>query len=235
LDEFSFSEVKLASIMASASASFNLTSPNQIREKCVLAELKQWFNDECATIEDAILRQAVCHIAENLNAFVRFPIRPVLLWQGCDRIAPDGLRQKYHKYPPAIKEAAKDHQIPLDTRPNGPAITSFLFAGGQRPVRFGSMNAWSIHHLYSGKFPFIGKSSSLHSQKNRNHFTQSAGLIAAHPLADALSDEIPAFAWLLRAHSFQKFGYDPDGVFATDKVDEFGFEQGRVTEVFFKD
>jgi hypothetical protein len=33
----------------------------------------------------------------------------------------------------------------------------------------------------------------MHAAKDCNHFTQSAGLIAAHLIADALSDEFPFF------------------------------------------
>src|SRR5438552_13202091 len=118
----------------------NLASPNQIRTRHNLEEIDQWFENEVQAVEDKYIRQAICHLSGNLNAFVRFPKRAVLLWQGCDRIAPEGKKQKYHTYPTFIKDAAKKLKIPLDTRPNGPAITSFLFAGGERPVRFGSTN-----------------------------------------------------------------------------------------------
>lgn len=123
--------------------------------------------------------------------------------------------------------------ITLDTRPNGPARASFEFAGGQRPERIGSTNGWTAHHLYSGKFPYIGCSDTTHAVKLGNHFTQSAGIITAHPIADALCDEYPFFAWLLRALSYQKFGYDPDGVFS-NKRDDLGFEISRVCMVFYR-
>ena len=213
---------------------FNLDSPNQIRAECSLVELKPWFESEAQAVQDSDVRQAICYLASNLNSFVRFPERAVLLWHGCDRVKLEGKKQKIHKYPAFIKDAARRLAINLDTRPNGPAIASFRFAGGERPMRFGSMNAWSIHHLYSGKFPHVGKADTLHGQKDGRHFTQSAGLVAVHPLADALSDELPAFSWLLRAHAFQKYGYDPDCVFINERVDEFGFAQGRPMEIFYK-
>ena len=220
--------------MLTKTSSFNLGSPNQIQACCAHGDLRQWFDNESAAINDKAIRQVVSLLADNLDAFVRFPKRAVLLWQGCDRIAPEGKRQKYHKYPALIKAEAKKIQVPLDTRPNGPAIASFVFARGERPVRFGSTNAWSIHHIYSGKFPYLGRTDSLHGQKSGMHFTQSAGLIAVHPLADALSDEFPAFSWLLRAYAFQKFGYDPDSVFTGSQIDCFGFAEGKSTQVLFK-
>ncbi|MGH2361673.1 MAG: hypothetical protein ACRDGM_14170 [bacterium] len=114
---------------------------------------------------------------------------------------------------------AKARRVVLDTRPNGPAIASFVLAGGTRPERFGSSNAWSVHHLYSGKFPYIGRETTTHAAKECNHFTQSAGLVAAHPVADALVDEFPFFAWFLRAQAHLLFGYDPDGVFSSARND----------------
>ena len=59
--------------------------------------------------------------------------------------------------------------------------------------------------------------------KDGNHFTQSAGLVAVHPIAEALADEYSYFAWLLRCESFKRFDYDPDLVFCK-KIDEFGFK-----------
>ena len=221
--------------MPSKRSVFNLDSPNQIRSGCSLAELKPWFENEAQAVEDVSVRQVICHLANDLNAFVRFPERAVLLWHGCNRVRPGGEKQKIHKYPTFIKDAARRLAINLDTRPNGPAITSFLFSGGERPKRFGSNNAWSIHHLYSGKFPHVGKVDSLHGQKDGNHFTQSAGLVAVHPLADALCDEFPAFSWLLRARAFQKFGYDPDSVFCNARIDEFGFAEGWPIKILYRD
>lgn len=113
----------------------------------------------------------------------------------------------------------------LDARPNGPAIAAFLLAKGARPTRFGSSNAWSIHRRYSGNFPYRVGEATLHAQKACYHFTQSAGLVAAHPVADALVDEFPFFDWLLRAEAFRRFGYDPDHVFGVDH-DAYGFVPG---------
>jgi hypothetical protein len=220
--------------MPTKRSSFSLDSPNRIRVPCDPAEIERWFDDETLALEDQLVRQVVCQLARNLDAFVIFPKCAVLLWQGCDRIAPAGKKQKHHAYPALIKDEAGKLQIPLDTRPNGPAVASFLFAGGKRPMRFGSTNAWNIRRLYSGKFPYIGRTDSLNGQRDGKHFTQSAGLVAAHPLADALVDEFPAFSWLLRARAYQMFGYDPDHVFTDGEIDGFGFAPGRSTEIVFK-
>jgi hypothetical protein len=74
----------------------------------------------------------------------------------------------------------------------------------------------------------------MHAAKDCNHFTQSAGLIAAHPIADALSDEVPFFTWLLRAKAYLQFGYDPDRAFCSD-VDSLGFAAGRQCRIIAPD
>jgi len=70
----------------------------------------------------------------------------------------------------------------------------------------------------------------LHATKKVCHFTQSAGLVAVHPIADALADEFPFFTWLLRAEAFVRFKYDPDGVFSTTQ-NELGFSGDPYVEV----
>lgn len=205
---------------------YNLTSPNGIVEPCNVSRLDKWFNRELKQVPDGAEKTVLRTVATNLDSFVQWADKPVLLWSGCDRIPPAGQRQKYFRYPEKIKKLARAQGVYLDGRPNGPAIASFFISGGNRPERFGSSNAWSIHHLYSGKFPYCGRNETTHATKNGLHFTQGAGLVAAHPVADALDDEFPFFAWLLRAHAYRKFGYDPDNVFSR-RVSKYGFSGGR--------
>lgn len=177
------------------------------------------------------MREVLHQVAGKMDDFIHWPTKAMLLWEGCNRVRPEGKKHKYHSYPNAIRQLGKSRGINLDSRPNGPAIAAFQLAGGTRPPRFGSSNAWSIHHLYSGKFPYPDKTKTTHAIKECRHFTQSAGLIACHPIADSLCDEFPFFAWLLRAISFGRFGYDPDGVFCAAQ-DSFGFAERRTCEVF---
>jgi hypothetical protein len=212
---------------------YNLTARCSLSKPIDLDNLLNWYSLESELITTESFRHVAQYVGTHWQDFVRFAEKPLLLWQGCDRVTPEGKKQKYHSYPDEIKSAAKHLYVNLDTRPNGPARASFEFAGGERPERVGSTNDWTAHHLYSGKFPYVGRSTTTHAVKLGNHFTQSAGVITTHPIADALCDEYPFFAWLLRALSYQKFGYDPDGVFST-KRDEFGFEGGRACMVFLK-
>jgi len=146
--------------------------------------------------------------------YVKWPAKARLLWPGCVRI-------KYHRIPDRIKEEARSREIQVDSRSNGPAIMSFLLAGGERPRRSNGQG-WHVDHIYDGKFPWVTKARSLHAVKDGGHFTQAAGLVAIHPIAEALKDEYFYFAWLLRHEAFRRFGYDPDAVFS-ERVDECGF------------
>ena len=212
---------------------YNLGSPTGLNEPCNLHDLSHWFSRELGLLDDVSVRDVVRRVARDLDSFVRWPKKAALLWKGCDRNRPDGAKQKYHSYPMTIRQLAKRSGIVLDTRPNGPAIASYQFAGGLRPKRLGSKNAWSIHHPYSGKFPYVERKETTHAAKEGNHFTQSAGLVAVHPVADALCDEFPPFAWLLRAYAFKKFGYDPDGVFSV-RQNSLGFVRGRTCSITYK-
>lgn len=209
-----------------AKARFNLESPNGLRQPVRLDALSAWFADECEAIPEADVRHVLMHVGGKLDVFTRWPSRALLLW-------PDFVRKKkqYPRYPEWIRVVAKAGGVKLDTRINGPAVAAFTIAGGARPKRYGSTNAWTIHHIYSGKFPHPGKTSTLRSAADGRHCTQSAGLVAIHPIADQLCDEYPAFAWLLRAEAFRRFGYDPDAVFFEGRHDKWGFVPGKTPKL----
>ncbi|WP_220483171.1 hypothetical protein [Paenibacillus thiaminolyticus] len=67
--------------------------------------------------------------------------------------------------------------LKADTRFNGPAVLAYQMAGGKGPSRYGSNNAWSVHHIYSGKFEYIDQEKTIHATKEGKLFTQSAGLV----------------------------------------------------------
>jgi len=169
--------------------------------------------DELTEPEKRITNEVWDHRPE----FVKWPDRAILLWDGCARV-------RYHKYPDEIKRELKSKGIRIDSRSNGPAIMSFLLSGGRRPKRASSpRQEWHIHHIYDGKFPWKNKRKTLHAVQNGKHFTQSAGLVAIHPIAEALADEYFYFAWLLRYESYLRFSYDPERVFCR-YTDDYGFK-----------
>jgi len=212
---------------------FNLESPNTIKTKCDLEFLDEWLLSEIESLKDSIEKSIVIQVCKNLERFIMFPKRPLLLWKDCNRIPEKGKKQKIHCYPMEFDEIFKQINTSKDTRPNGPAVAAFLYAGGVRPQRFGSNNQWSIHHVYSGKFPYLNKLLTLHAQKDGFHFTQSAGLVAIHPIADQMVDEYPFFTWYLRAKIYQMFKYDPDGAFNMNSNSVFGFPKEISIAVIF--
>jgi hypothetical protein len=192
---------------------------------CRLEDLSGWLEDEATSIPDEAHRRVILEVGRNLDSFVRWPARAELLWAGCDRTL------KYHNYPDVLKTLFHERRITADSRSNGPAIVAYLVAGGERPKRNGNHD-WTIHHLYDGKFPYPGTvRPSVRAVRDAHHFTQSAGLIAIHPIADALADEFAAFAWRLRGESFVRFGYDPEGAF-TRTPDDYGFAGRKCEKVW---
>jgi len=161
-------------------------------------------------------KKIIDEVWEHRDTYIKWPAKPRLLWPGCVRI-------KYHGIPDRIKEEARSKGVQVDSRSNGPAIMSILLAGGERPTRSNGQG-WHIDHIYDGKFPWATKMVSLHAVKDGKHFTQTAGLVAIHPIAEALKDEYFYVAWMLRHEAFLRFGYDPDRVFC-DMIDEYGFRK----------
>lgn len=194
----------------------NLASPNQIKSPCRLDSLDEWFKNEALALNNSVEYELIMYVFNNLQCFVKFPLHSLLLLD-------DVIRDGYHTYPDVIRQRAKALNIEVDTRFNGPAVLAYQIAGGIRPPRYGSNNAWSVHHIYSGKYEYINRNMTTHAAKEGKHFTQSAGLVAIHPIADQMCDEYPFFSWYLRAKAFQMFKYDPDGVFSEGKIDINGF------------
>lgn len=140
------------------------------------------------------------------NDYIRWPKRAYLF-------SPGTIRDPYHKYNPDQVAAIKGAGVAQDTRSNGPAIMAFAIAGGERPYRAGRNRQWTVHHVYDGKHPAPGRTCS-HAVKDGRLFSEAAGLVAVHPIADAIADEFAYFAWLLRREAHRRFAFDPDGVFA---------------------
>ena len=203
----------------------NFELPNQMTTPVKLDALEKWAESEIAGL-DKELQPILLQVCGNLDYFVRWSHTAELLWKGC-------YREKYHTYPEELKKQAKQAGLTLNTLSNGPAIVSYVLARGERPKRHAKNSEWTIHHIYFNQFPHFESEKTLHAIKEGNHFTQSAGLVAIHPIADALCDEYPLFSWLLRAKAFQKFGYDPDHVFTREPIDEYGFAPGYSTIVHY--
>ncbi len=133
---------------------------------------------------------AILSICTDPEQFFEWPQVGTLLWPGCVRTQKDG----EHNYPEEVILYLARLGLKPDTRTNGPAILSFLAAGGKRPI-WGN-EGWHIHHVFNGT-------------NDGNLFTHSAGLVAAHPVAHHLAHQSGLLKWLLLREAFLRFSFDP--------------------------
>lgn len=128
----------------------------------------------------------------------------------------DPYRDDLYDYSPEMIEKCQRAGVQADGRSNGPAIVTYLVAGGSRPMREDPPTwGWSIHHIYDGKFPAPHQRGRvLNAVQVAGEFTNSRGLVAAHPVADFVAANSRLLAWLLRWEAFRRFKYDPDKIFS---------------------
>ncbi|WP_149113504.1 hypothetical protein [Limnoglobus roseus] len=172
-----------------------------------LIEPPAWLHDLRAGVDPDLLR-IVDDVWANRTKFIRWPQKSLIFMPGTVRG-----KAKFHDYSVPQREQIKAAKIAADARSNGPAIMAYLLAGGERPLRSSGRKGWSIHHIYDGQHPHQDRTSSTRAVITGEYFTEAAGLVAIHPVADALADEVGYFAWLLRYEAYVRFRFDPDGVF----------------------
>ncbi len=126
---------------------------------------------------------------------------------------------------------AEDGLAEGSTYPNHPAFVAFRFAGGVLPQTTQN-EPWVLRHLYDGLHPIENLPTlnclSVRPQdfvRSGDHYTQTAGMVAVHPIVNHLWRVCPAMVHTLRARAFAKFRYDPDKVLAAQgqQYDDFGF------------
>jgi hypothetical protein len=144
---------------------------------------------------------AILSILTDPEQFFQWPQLSALFWLGCVRKENDG----EYIFPAELIIHLERLGLKPDTRTNGPAINSFQAAGGKRP-NWGNQG-WHIHHI------FDGTEGSPHAVRDGNHFTHSAELVAAHPIAHHLAHHSDLLKWLLWREAFLRFGFDPSGNF----------------------
>ncbi len=157
--------------------------------------------------------QCAMGIWNQRNAYIRWPRRQRLLLDAVTR-HPDGNNPNCYTYPPELAAEIVAAGLLIDARNNGPAILAFQLAGGERPRRpYPSTWAWTIHHIYDGQHPRLNQEFVPRAVADGRLFTEAAGLVAVHPLADYVGMNVPLLAWLLRSEAFRRFNFDPMGVF----------------------
>ena len=151
----------------------------------------------------------------NRHAYFKWPKAGRVLDKDWIRIS-DPIRDDLYPYSPKLVEECSSANVKVDGRSNGPAIVTFLLSGGSRPFREDPPTwGWSIHHIYDGKFPAPHqKGKVLNAVRVAGEFTNSRGLVAAHPVADFVAANSKLLAWLLRWEAFCRFDYyDPTQIF----------------------
>jgi len=152
---------------------------------------------------------AILSICSDPDAFFQWPLTGKLLWPGCIRAEEDGA----YDYPGDLPHRLARVRLRPDPRTNGPAILAFRSTGGNRPTC--ENEGWPIHHIYDGTGAVAGVPPNiLHAVRDGQHFTHSAGLVAAQPVIHHLAHQSNLLKWLLRREAFVRFGYDPMNVFS---------------------
>ena len=151
----------------------------------------------------------------NQHAYFKWPKKERVLNREWIRITDPNNRDDLYSYSPNIIQECETAKITADGRSNGPAIVTFLLSGGARPLREDPPTwGWSIHHIYDGKFPAPHQEGGvLNAVRVAGEFTNSRGLVAAHPVADFVAANSRLLAWLLRWEAFRRFQYDPNRIF----------------------
>ena len=85
-----------------------------------------WLEEMRGQVSPEVL-PVVDHVWNRRNSFIRWPARAGCWWPGC-------VRERFHQYSSEQRETLSAARINVDPRSNGPAILSFLMAGGERPV-----------------------------------------------------------------------------------------------------
>jgi hypothetical protein len=155
------------------------------------------------------------------NTLVRFAARSLLIWPRCtpgenlDGLPDDAKELSFYSAGAGIPEYAKKRLqqeltergiTSLERCPVDPDRFSFRFADGF------ILPGWHFHHIYDGTSPLGRGKKTLSARHHGLHFTQTAGMVAIHPIVEALYDYFPCIKRTLRARSFKKFEYDPDGI-----------------------
>lgn len=151
----------------------------------------------------------------NQHAYFKWPKKGLVLSSEWARKR-DPHHDDLYAYSAEMIESCEKAGVPVDGRSNGPAIVTYLLAGGSRPMREDPPTwGWSIHHIYDGKYPAPHQHGGvLNAVQVAGEFTNSRGLVAAHPVADFVAANSRLLAWLLRWEAFHRFKYDPNRIFS---------------------
>jgi len=195
-----------------------------------------WLDHITGTLPPFI--RSLCKSLYHERLLVRLPSRAVLCNYGMTSrgrvmvVDEDDPNRTHIEMPPQKRVLGDEEQAAYEAQvgqedPNalgpGPdrnwwawAVSAFRYAGGCKPESPQGADCWQIRHLYSlDGFPL---------REQKYHFTQSADLVAVHPVVQCLMEQYPCIAKTLQARVFCAFQYDPANQFASGRgPDNCGF------------
>ena len=103
------------------------------------------------------------------------------------------------------------------------AVAAFKYAGGNVPQAVPGADCWHLVHVYEALTRYAaGNQEEAH--RAAKHYTQSANLVALHPVVQHLMAQYPCIVNTLQHRIFDAFGYDPANLFAPGRGhDNCGF------------
>ncbi len=195
---------------------FLIDLAEDIDERSLWKDVPTWIQAMTRNKYDVGVQSAVA-IWRQRETYIRWPRHKRLLWDGLVR-HPGGKSRSCYVYSPDLETEIVQAGYKPDRRNNGPAIHAFQLAGGERPRRpYPSKWGWTIHHIYDGQHRRRRNEPVPRAVKEKQLFTEAAGLVAVHPFADYVAMNVPLLAWLLRWEAFRRFNFDPMNIFTKHK------------------
>ncbi len=177
-------------------------------EQTVPASIEEYFKSIAEPRDPALaaIRRLAMRVWDERDALVRWPRRSEWTQGPFLRVAKAGKV----RYPAEIVALCRGRGVEPDTLENGPATTAFRLAGGEVPY---TGRTWHVHHIYDGGHPIPGWGVTTHAKKHKEYFTHPAGLVAIPPAIHKLASADEWLAWKFRLEAWERFEFDPDGVF----------------------
>jgi hypothetical protein len=111
-------------------------------------------------------------------------------------------------------DALVRQQDPEAQEPWAHAVAAFRRMGGYVPQAVPGTEAWQLLHLYEALTRWGAAGNRDEAARAARHYTQSANLVAVHPVVQHLMAQYPCIVKTLQARVFTKFRYDPLDQFA---------------------
>ena len=194
-----------------------------------------WINE--ITENEPLFIRSLCRYLFFENGLVRQPVRKMVCYWGmtsegraqCGSDVPEVFLDWFLSHSP---DDGESHLPPDDVeyqelvRQEDPealnpdagnfwafAVAAFKYGGGNIPQTAAGAEKWELIHLYE-ILTRLSPDNRDDTPGAVNHFTQSAALVAVHPVVYHLKREHPCIVTTLQARAFTKFRYDPKRCFA---------------------